>query len=185
MGNSNMLRGGVENSDNFSKRTDTKNQSGEMFRTFKNIMSPEITNRTEAFTDSLKNSSIFNPILEGYQKISPLLPELNPGEKNIGYTYEKEVGPGMFNIGGDYDYGNNDYNFDIGYKMGFDEGGIATLPEGNTEEPGMQQPKVPMTDEQKDYLFDYMMDFMMKQKMREQQEMEGKIPRFNYKGLEV
>ena len=42
-----------------------------------------------------------------------------------------------------------------------------------------------MTDDQKDYLYDYMLDFMMKQKMQEQREMEGRIPPFNYEGLEV
>ena len=78
--------------------------------------------------------------------------------------------------------------------MTFDDGGIATLPEFDipdymTKDYYMQQvvpkEKVPMTDDQKDYLYDYMLDFMMKQKMQEQREMEGRIPPFNYEGLEV
>ena len=53
-----------------------------------------------------------------------------------------------------------------------------------TPDPQMIEPKK-LTDEQKDYLYDYMLDFMFKQKQREQQEMEGRIPPFNYEGLEV
>tara|TARA_R110000824_G_scaffold340981_1_gene527452 strand:+ start:75 stop:497 length:423 start_codon:yes stop_codon:yes gene_type:complete len=60
----------------------------------------------------------------------------------------------------------------------FNGGGLASLAEA-------QPQKVPMTDEQKDYIYDYMIDFMMKQKMQEQREMEGRILPFNYEGLEV
>ena len=71
----------------------------------------------------------------------------------------------------------------------FNDGGIATLTEDleqrmTTPDPQMIEPKK-LTDEQKDYLYDYMLDFMFKQKQREQQEMEGRIPPFNYEGLEV
>ena len=66
-------------------------------------------------------------------------------------------------------------------QIEFDDGGIATLP---TPE-GMQRERVPLTDEQKDYLYDYMLDFMFKQKQREQMEQESIIPPFNYEGLEV
>ena len=38
----------------------------------------------------------------------------------------------------------------------------------------------------KDFLYDYMLDFYDETKMqREQKEMEGRIPPFNYEGLEV
>ena len=355
----NMLRRGVEqNPDNFSRRENKNNQSGEMFRTFKDMMSPQIKNKTESMINSGKNSPIFRPLIEGYEKVKNILPEVDLNNQRISKYYEKEMGPGIFSLGGDYDYGNSGFNLGGQYSMsfedggmveerqrqrqtplsrienpgsnamdnyygfdrgldvrnpqdlrrqqdaqamnnphhpihanrtdyraqgynslgqlqnypsrrnmrgkdnyrvnvgptpegdttglgglinrldtgnkgygymlnrvfglpfdqelidwqdkygddynaytgnskgsrgeisserqpGFDDGGIATLPEGKTEEPGMQKPKVPMTDEQKDYLFDYMMDFMMKQRAREQQEMEGRIPPFNYEGLEV
>ena len=45
--------------------------------------------------------------------------------------------------------------------------------------------RVPLTDEQKDFLYDFMLDFMFKQKQREQMEQESIIPPFNYEGLEV
>jgi len=182
----NMLRRGVEkNPDNFSRRENKNNQSGEMFRTFKDMMSPQIRNKTESMINSGKNSPVLRPLIEGYEKVKNILPEVDLNNQRISKYYEKEMGPGIFSLGGDYDYGNNGFNLGGEFTMSFEDGGIATLPEGKTEEPGMQQPRVPMSDEQKDYLFDYMMDFMMKQKMREQQEMEGKIPPFNYEGLEV
>jgi len=127
----------------------------------------------------IMNNPIVNEIKEGYDKVEPYLPDVNLGDETLGYNYETPMGPGIFSIGGEYDYGSNDYGLDFGYKFGFDEGGIASLPKTN------ETPKTPMTDEQKDYLYDYMLDFMMKQRMREQQEMEGKIPPFNYEGLEV
>ena len=37
------------------------------------------------------------------------------------------MGPGIFSLGGEYDYGTNDYGLDFGYKFSFDDGGIATL----------------------------------------------------------
>ena len=108
-------------------------------------------------------------------------PDIDIDDREIGYDYEKDLGPGTFNIGGDYDFDDNQYDFNLGYKMTFDDGGIATLP---TPE-GMQRERVPLTDEQKDYLYDYMLDFMFKQKQREQMEQESIIPPFNYEGLEV
>ena len=68
------------------------------------------------------------------------------------------------------------------YTITFNEGGIATLP---TPEGMQKKERVPLTDEQKDFLYDYMIDFMIKQKQREQREMKGRIPPFNYEGLEV
>ena len=84
-----------------------------------------------------------------------------------------------------YDYGGTMFP---SIELDNDEG-IASLPEGKME-PDLETmlpnaARTPMTDDQKDYLYDYMIDFMMKQKQREQREMEGRIPPFNYEGLEV
>ena len=173
------LRRGVQNSDNISRVRNTNNQTGEMFRTFQDIVSPQVANRAEDVVGSMKNSSILGPIIQGYDKIEPYLPDVDIGDKSIGYDYERPMGPGIFSLGGEYDIDDNEYGLNFGYKFGFDEGGIASLPKTN------EMGKTPMTDEQKDYLYDYMLDFMMKQRMREQQEMEGRIPPFNYEGLEV
>jgi len=183
------LRKGVQNSDNISKGRDTNNQAGEMFRTFQDIVSPQIVNRAEDVVGSMQSSPIFGPIMQGYEKVQPYLPDVNLGDETIGYEYERPMGPGIFSFGGEYDYGTDDYGLDFGYKFGFDEGGIATLTEDleqrmTTPDPQMIEPKK-LTDEQKDYLYDYMLDFMFKQKQREQREMEGRIPPFNYEGLEV
>jgi len=173
------LRKGVQNSDNISRGRDTNNQTGEMFRTFQDFVNPQVANRAENVVNSMKNSSILGPIIKGYDKVEPYLPDVDIGDKSIGYDYERPMGPGIFSLGGEYDIDDNEYGLNFGYKFGFDEGGIASLPKTN------EMGKTPMTDEQKDYLYDYMLDFMMKQRMREQQEMEGRVPPFNYEGLEV
>ena len=179
---SSLRRGVLTSGDNFSRREDIGNQRGEMFRQFKDSLSPQISERRNNIVDAAKNSGVLGPIIEGYEKINPYLPEVDLGDKKIEYQYEKPVGPGIFSLGGQYDIDDNQYGLDFGYKFSFDDGGIATLP---TPE-GMQESKrVPLTDEQKDYLYDYMLDFMFKQKQREQMENEGRIPPFNYFDMEV
>ena len=126
-------------------------------------------------------SGVFSALKDYKKKIEDRVGKYNFGENKYEYDYEKELGPGTLGLGGNYDFDDNQYGLNIGYKMIFDDGGIATLP---TPE-GMQREKVPLTDEQKDYLYDFMLDFMFKQRQREQQEMEGRIPPFNYEGLEV
>ena len=120
-------------------------------------------------------------VFDMYDQYKDKYGEFDFGDMEYSNSYEKEVGPGILGFDGSYDFDDNDAKMGINYSMSFDDGGIATLPETQS----MQQPKVPMTDEQKDYLYDYMLDFMMKQRMKEQKEMEGKIPPFNYEGLEV
>ena len=142
---------------------------------------------------AMKDNPTINKIKNIYNRIDPFVPNIDIDDREIGYNYEKDLGPGIFNVGGDYDFDDNGYNFNLGYKMTFDDGGMATLPTPHDNEgiatlptpEGMQREKVPLTDEQKDYLYDYLLDFMFKQKQREQQEMEGRIPPFNYEGLEV
>ena len=179
---SSLRRGVLTSGDNFSRREDIGNQRGEMFRQFKDSLSPQISERRNNIVDAAKNSGVLGPIIEGYEKINPYLPEVDLGDKKIEYQYEKPVGPGIFSLGGQYDIDDNQYGLDFGYKFSFDDGGIATLPTPK----GMQESeRVPLTDEQKDYLYDYMLDFMFKQKQREQMENEGRIPPFNYFDMEV
>ena len=179
---SSLRRGVLTSGDNFSRREDIGNQRGEMFRQFKDSLSPQISERRNNIVDAAKNSGVLGPIIEGYEKINPYLPEVNLGDKKIEYQYEKPVGPGIFSLGGQYDIDDNQYGLDFGYKFSFEDGGIASL----TTPEGMQEnERVPLTDEQKDYLYDYMLDFMFKQKQREQMENEGRIPPFNYFDMEV
>ena len=133
--------------------------------------------------------SFVDKIKEGYQQVEPYLPDVDIGDKSIGYDYERPMGPGLLSIGGEYDFDDNEYGLDFGYKFSFDDGGIATLA-GDLEQrmtppdPQQMDPKK-LTDEQKDYLYDYMLDFMFKQKQREQMENEGRVPPFNYFDMEV
>tara|TARA_R100000951_G_scaffold104086_1_gene97127 strand:- start:283 stop:834 length:552 start_codon:yes stop_codon:yes gene_type:complete len=180
------LRRGVQNSDNISRGRDTNNQTGEMFRTFQDIVNPQVANRAENVVNSVKNSSILGPVIQGYEKIEPYIPKkLDEETQGEFYGYEAPMGPGILTFGTDRDFD----NFYGGYQFNFNDGGIATLA-GDLEQkmtpldPQQINPKK-LTDEQKDYLYDYMLDFMFKQKQREQMENEGRIPPFNYEGLEV
>ena len=179
---SSLRRGVLTSGDNFSRREDIGNQRGEMFRQFKDSLSPQISERRNNIVDAAKNSGVLGPIIEGYEKINPYLPEVDLGDKKIEYQYEKPVGPGIFSLGGQYDIDDNQYGLDFGYKFSFEDGGIASLP---TPERMQENERVPLTDEQKDYLYDYMLDFMFKQKQREQMENEGRVPPFNYFDMEV
>ena len=120
---------------------------------------------------------IVGTIMEGYDKIKPYIPEKidNPIKEGDFYGYEAPVGPGTLTFGADRGLD----NFYGGFQFSFEEGGIVDTPQ-------MQDMiKKELTDEQKDYLYDFMLDFMFKQKQREQQEMEGNMPRFNYFDMEV
>jgi hypothetical protein len=126
----------------------------------------------------IMNNPIVGTIMEGYDKIEPYIPEkieTTPGISGDFYGYEAPVGPGTLTFGADRGLD----NFYGGFQFSFEEGGIVDTPQ-------MQDMiKKELTDEQKDYLYDFMLDFMFKQKQREQQEMEGNMPRFNYFDMEV
>ena len=44
-------------------------------------------------------SSFVNKIKEGYQQVEPYLPDVDIGDKSIGYDYERPMGPGIFSVG--------------------------------------------------------------------------------------
>ena len=125
---------------------------------------------------NLKDNPIIGTIMEGYDKIEPYIPEkLDEDVPGDFYGYEAPVGPGTLTFGADRGLD----NFYGGFQFSFEEGGIVDTPQ-------MQDMiKKELSDEQKDYLYDFMLDFMFKQKQREQQEMEGNMPRFNYFDMEV
>ena len=129
----------------------------------------------EAVPSGIMTSPIITGLKEGYNKVEPYIPEkveTAPGISGDFYGYEL---PGGFTFGTNRDFD----QFYGGYKFEFDEGGIVDTPQ-------MQDMiKKELSDEQKDYLYDFMLDFMMKEKMREQQEMEGRVPPFNYFDMEV
>ena len=125
----------------------------------------------------IMDNPIVGTIMECYDKIKPYIPEKidNPIKEGDFYGYEAPVGPGTLTFGADRGLD----NFYVGFQFSFEEGGIVNTPQ-------MQDMiKKELTDEQKDYLYDFMLDFMFKQKQREQQEMEGNMPRFNYFDMEV
>jgi len=124
------------------------------------------------------DNPVVNRIKEGYEQFKPFIPseiDQNVNSDVDFYGYEAPVGPGTMTFGTDKDFS----NFYGGFKMNFDDGGIVDTPQAQ------DTIKKQLSDEQKDYLYDFMLDFMMKQKMREQQEMEGRVPMFNYFDMEV
>ena len=124
----------------------------------------------------IMNNPIVGTIMEGYDKIKPYVPKkLDEDMPGDFYGYEAPVGPGTLTFGADRGLD----NFYGGFQFSFDEGGIVDTPQ-------MQDMiKKELTDEQKAYLYDFMLDFMFKQKQREQQEMDGRVPMFNYFDMEV
>jgi len=121
----------------------------------------------------------FDRVKEGYEQIKPFVPKIDPRDKTIEYDYSMPVGPGTLDFGGSYGFGDDNYNLYGRFSMNFDDGGIVDTPQ-------MQDMiKKELSDEQKDYLYDFMLDFMFKQKQREQQEMDGRVPMFNYFDMEV
>ena len=132
--------------------------------------------------DFMESGIMSNPILrtikEGYEKVEPYLPgeiEQNVNPDVDFYGYSAPVGPGILDFGVDKDF-ENVYG---GFKFSFEEGGIVDTPQAQ------ETIKKKLTDEQKDYLYDFMLDFMMKERLREQQEMESRVPPFNYFDMEV
>ena len=131
----------------------------------------------DAAPQGIMDNPIVGTIMEGYDKIEPYIPEKidSPGISKDFYGYEAPVGPGTITFGADRGLD----NFYGGFQFSFEEGGIVDTPQ-------MQDMiKKELSDEQKDYLYDFMLDFMFKQKQREQQEIEGNMPRFNYFDMEV
>jgi hypothetical protein len=127
------FRRGVEASgNNFSIDRPVNNQRGEMFRQFKDVLSPQISESRDNIVNAAKSSNLFKsfqPVVEGYNKIEPYLPNVDLGEKRIGYDYETQMGPGVFSIAGEYDTDDNEYGIDLGYKWKFDNGGYNSVPE--------------------------------------------------------
>ena len=144
-----------------------------------NMMRDMITDNIsrDAVPQGIMDNPIVGTIMEGYDKIEPYIPEKidSPGISGDFYGYEAPVGPGTLTFGTDRGFD----NFYGGYQFSFDDGGIVDTPQ-------MQDMiKKELTDEQKDYLYDFMLDFMFKQKQKEQQEMDGRVPMFNYFDMEV
>ena len=144
-----------------------------------NMMRDMITGNIsrDAIPQGIMDNPIVGTIMEGYDKIEPYIPEKidSPGISGDFYGYEAPVGPGTLTFGADRGLD----QFYGGYQFSFDDGGIVDT----TQAQDMM--KKQLSDEQKDYLYDFMLDFMMKEKLREQQEMEGRIPKFNYFDMEV
>ena len=153
---------------------------GSGYETINGVERPiQLTGGGQDFMEAgIMNNPIVNTIKENYEKVEPYLPseinqQINPDVDFYGY--EAPVGPGTMTFGTDKDFS----NFYGGFKMNFDDGGIVDTPQAQ------DTIKKQLSDEQKDYLYDFMLDFMMKQKMKEQQEMEGRVPMFNYFDMEV
>ena len=170
------MRNLIRRTDRISKAPEQNRQQDSGGSMMRDMITENISR--DAVPQGIMDNPIVGTIMEGYDKIEPYIPEkidTAPGISGDFYGYEAPVGPGTITFGTDRGFD----NFYGGFKFDFDEGGIVDTPQ-------MQDMiKKELTDEQKDYLYDFMLDFMFKQKQREQQEMEGNMPRFNYFDMEV
>ena len=169
------MRNLIRRTDRISKAPEQNRQQDSGGNMMRNMITDNISR--DAVPQGIMDNPIVGTIMEGYDKIEPYIPEKidNPIKEGDFYGYEAPVGPGTLTFGADRGLD----NFYGGFQFSFEEGGIVDTPQ-------MQDMiKKELTDEQKDYLYDFMLDFMFKQKQREQQEMEGNMPRFNYFDMEV
>ena len=165
----------IRRTNRISKAPEQERQQDSGGNMMRNMITENISR--DAVPQGIMDNPIVGTIMEGYDKIEPYIPEKidSPGISKDFYGYEAPVGPGTLTFGADRGLD----NFYGGFQFSFEEGGIVDTPQ-------MQDMiKKELTDEQKDYLYDFMLDFMFKQKQREQQEMEGNMPRFNYFDMEV
>ena len=176
------MRNLIKRTDRISKAPEQNRQQDLGSGMIRDMITENI-NKSNIAQGIMKNPAVgtmmegFNTLKEGYEKVKPYIPdEINtpniPGEF---YGYEAPVGPGTLTFGADKGFN----QFYGGYQFSFDDGGIVDTPQAQ------DMMKKQLSDEQKDYLYDFMLDFMMKEKMREQQEMEGRVPMFNYFDMEV
>ena len=142
-----------------------------------------------SIAQGIMNNPIVGTIMEGYDKIENYIPkniDTVPGMsgKFYGYDIQSENIPGTITLG----LSPNLDQFYGGINFSFEDGGIVNTEQAEEmlkEYKPFTGKKQELTDEQKDYLYDFMLDFMFKQKQKEQQEMDGRVPMFNYFDMEV
>ena len=179
------MRNLIRRTDRISKAPEQNRQQDSGGSMMRDMITENISR--DAVPQGIMDNPIVGTIMEGYDKIEPYIPEkieTTPGISGDFYGYEAPVGPGTITFGADRGLD----NFYGGFQFCFDDGGIVNTEQAEEMlkkyEPFTGK-KQELTDEQKDYLYDFMLDFMFKQKQKEQQEMEGNMPRFNYFDMEV
>lgn len=169
------MRNLIRRTDRISKAPEQNRQQDSGGNMMRDMITDNISR--DAIPQGIMDNPVVGTIMEGYDKIEPFIPEKleTPGTSGEFFGYEAPVGPGTLTFGTDRGFD----NFYGGYQFSFDDGGIVDT----TQAQDMM--KKELTDEQKDYLYDFMLDFMFKQKQKEQQEMDGRVPMFNYFDMEV
>ena len=169
------MRNLIRRTDRISKAPEQNRQQDSGGGMMRDMITDNISR--DAVPQGIMDNPIVGTIMEGYDKIEPYIPEKidSPGISGDFYGYEAPVGPGTLTFGTDRGFD----NFYGGYQFSFDDGGIVDTSQAQ------DMIKKELTDEQKDYLYDFMLDFMFKQKQKEQQEMDGRVPMFNYFDMEV
>ena len=59
-----------------------------------------------------------NKMKEGYKKIDPYLPDVDWQDKSIGHEWNKPLWGGNLNIGGEYDFDDDQYKAGINWSIG-------------------------------------------------------------------
>ena len=177
------MRNLIRRTDRISKAPEQNRQQDSGGSMMRDMITENISR--DAVPQGIMDNPIVGTIMEGYDKIKPYIPEkLDEDMPGDFYGYEAPVGPGTLTFGADRGLD----NFYGGFQFSFDDGGIVNTEQAEEMlkkyEPFTGK-KQELTDEQKDYLYDFMLDFMFKQKQKEQQEIDGRVPMFNYFDMEV
>lgn len=64
---------------------------------------------------ALANNPTVNRIQGIYNQVDPFLPKLYPLDKKLGYDYNRDLWGGNLNIGGEYDFEDDDYRLGINW----------------------------------------------------------------------
>ena len=68
---------------------------------------------------ALANNPTVNRIQSIYNRVDPLLPEVDFGNQRVGYDINRDLWGGNLNIGGEYDVDDNGYQFGINWSKSF------------------------------------------------------------------
>jgi len=64
---------------------------------------------------ALANNPTVNRIQSIYNRVDPLLPEVDFGNQRVGYDINRDLWGGNLNIGGEYDFDDEGYNLGINW----------------------------------------------------------------------
>ena len=108
-------RGGVGQDSFWNVKANQPDQSGIMLTLADN---PAV-NRIQNIYNRAANNPTTNRVKNIYNMIDPFLPEVDWGDKKVGYDYNRDLWGGNLNIGGEYDFDDDEYKAGINWGKNF------------------------------------------------------------------